>query len=62
MGEAGGVLFPRRWRSPATPLLPGTTLASFFYLTGVLCGSAGDPRGSSTINSEALINSLTMGW
>ena len=49
-------------RKPATPLLPGTTLASFLPLNRcAVCGSAGDPRDQSTINSEALINSLTMG-
>ncbi len=55
---------PRRWRcKPATPLLPGITLAIFLPLTGlsrlcvVLLAILAD---QSTINSEALINSLTM--
>lgn len=49
-------------RKPATPLLPGTTLASFLPLTGVLCVVLlAILADQSTINSEALINSLTMG-
>ena len=64
-GAAGDVTIPRvdGVRKPATPLLPGTTLASFLPLTGVLCVVllAITARISSTINSEALINSLTMG-
>lgn len=47
---------------PATPLLPGTTLAIFLPLTGVLCVVLlAILADQSTINSEALINSLTMG-
>lgn len=49
-------------RKPATPLLPGNTLASFLPLTGVLCVVLlAILADQSTINSEALINSLTMG-
>ncbi|WP_407233687.1 thiamine ABC transporter permease [Escherichia coli] len=49
-------------RKPATPLLPGTTLASFLPLTGVLgVVLLAILADQSTINSEALINSLTMG-
>ncbi|ENT2327012.1 ABC transporter permease subunit [Escherichia coli] len=49
-------------RKPATPLLPGITLASFLPLTGVLCVVLlAILADQSTINSEALINSLTMG-
>lgn len=33
-------------RKPATPLLPGNTLASFTLNRCAVCGSAGDPRGS----------------
>ncbi len=48
-------------RKPATPLLPGTTLASFLPLTGVLCVVLlAILADQSTINSEALINSLTI--
>ncbi|MDU3068775.1 MAG: ABC transporter permease subunit [Escherichia coli] len=44
-------------RKPATPLLPGTTLASFLPLTGVLCVVLlAILADQSTINSEALIN------
>lgn len=50
-------------RKPATPLLPGITLASFLPLTSVLCVVLlAILADQSTINSEALINSLTMGW
>lgn len=49
-------------RKPATPLLPGNTLAIFLPLTGVLCVVLlAILADQSTINSEALINSLTMG-
>lgn len=49
-------------RKPATPLLPGITLASLLPLTGVLCVVLlAILADQSTINSEALINSLTMG-
>ncbi|MCG6368663.1 hypothetical protein K6U35_09465, partial [Vibrio fluvialis] len=49
-------------RKPATPLLPGTTLAILLPLTGVLCVVLlAILADQSTINSEALINSLTMG-
>ncbi|HBE5401099.1 TPA: ABC transporter permease subunit [Escherichia coli] len=49
-------------RKPATPLLPGNTLAIFLPLTGVLCVVLLEILADqSTINSEALINSLTMG-
>ena len=49
-------------RKPATPLLPGNTPASFLPLTGVLCVVLlAILADQSTINSEALINSLTMG-
>ncbi|HAL0158105.1 TPA: ABC transporter permease subunit [Escherichia coli] len=49
-------------RKPATPLLPGNTLASFLPLTGVLCVVLlAILADQSTINSQALINSLTMG-
>ncbi len=49
-------------RKPATPLLPGNTLAIFLPLTGVLCVVLlAILADESTINSEALINSLTMG-
>lgn len=49
-------------RKPATSLLPGNTLASFLPLTGVLCVVLlAILADQSTINSEALINSLTMG-
>lgn len=33
-------------RKPATPLLPGITLAIFTLNRCAVCGSAGDPRGS----------------
>ncbi len=47
-------------RKPATPLLPGITLAAL-PLTGVLCVVLlAILADQSTINSEALINSLTM--
>lgn len=50
-------------RKPATSLLPGNTLASFLPLTGVLCVVLlAILADQSTINSEALINSLTRGW
>ncbi len=43
-------------------LITGTTLASFLPLTGVLCVVLlAILADQSTINSEALINSLTMG-
>ncbi|HFD0325515.1 TPA: ABC transporter permease subunit [Escherichia coli] len=49
-------------RKPATPLLPSNTLASFLPLTGVLCVVLlAILADQSTINSQALINSLTMG-
>ncbi|MGP0791059.1 thiamine ABC transporter permease, partial [Escherichia coli] len=49
-------------RNPATPLLPGITLAVLLPLTGVLCvGLLAILAEQSTINIEALINSLTMG-
>lgn len=49
-------------RKPATPLLPGSTLARLLPLTGVLCVVLlAILADQSTINDEALFNSLTTG-
>lgn len=49
-------------RMPSTPLLPGKMLAKLLPLTGVLCVILlAILADQSTINHEALLNSLTMG-
>ncbi|WP_205584306.1 hypothetical protein, partial [Pseudomonas aeruginosa] len=66
-----GYLLWRAWRNtipredgvrkPATALLPGYTLARLLPLTGVLCVVLlSILADQSTINLEALLNSLTM--
>lgn len=63
MAQLAAHYSPRRWHSQAChTFITSTTLASFLPLTGVLCVVLlAILADQSTINSEALINSLTMG-